>query len=109
MEANDGDEEKSLTEWAWCHIQEGNPIADALDKEIKEARYLDEMSTVFKLKIICTGTLPSPRPSMKEVLQALKQCSSSKGARMQNNAKDDYIATPLLRNSKRQQELENDA
>jgi hypothetical protein len=46
-------------------------LVDALDEEVKELRYLDEMCCVFKLGIICTGTLPSTRPSMKEVLKIL--------------------------------------
>lgn len=66
MEANDRNEETSLVKWAWCHIQEGNPIPNALDEEIKESRYLNEMSSVFNLEVICTGTHPSSRPSMKK-------------------------------------------
>ncbi|KAE7998651.1 hypothetical protein FH972_003176 [Carpinus fangiana] len=69
--ACDGDEHTSLAEWAWRHFQEGGPLVDALDDEVKENRYLDEMCCVFKLGIICTGTLPSTRPSMKEVLKIL--------------------------------------
>uniref|UniRef100_A0A2N9HST0 Serine-threonine/tyrosine-protein kinase catalytic domain-containing protein n=1 Tax=Fagus sylvatica TaxID=28930 RepID=A0A2N9HST0_FAGSY len=46
-EANDGDEHTSLAQWAWRHIQKGNPIVDALDEEVKEPCYLDEMSCVF--------------------------------------------------------------
>lgn len=72
MEADDGDEEISIVEWAWCHIQEGNPIPNALDEEIKESHYLNGMSSAFKLEIIYTGTHPLSRPSMKEVLQVLK-------------------------------------
>ncbi|KAK9101201.1 hypothetical protein Scep_024631 [Stephania cephalantha] len=66
---------QALREWAWCHFQDGKPIADALDKEVKEASNIDEMNMVFKIGIICTGTLPSTRPSMKEVLQILQYCS----------------------------------
>ncbi|KAF8400934.1 hypothetical protein HHK36_014237 [Tetracentron sinense] len=71
-EATDGDDEHTcLAEWAWRQLQDGNSIVDALDEGIKEPCYLDEMSSLFKLGIICTGTLPSTRPSMKEVLQIL--------------------------------------
>uniref|UniRef100_A0A2N9HS67 Protein kinase domain-containing protein n=1 Tax=Fagus sylvatica TaxID=28930 RepID=A0A2N9HS67_FAGSY len=73
--ANDGDEHTSLAQWAWRHIQEGNPIVDALDEAVKEPDYLDEMSCVFNLGIICTNTQPLKRPSMKEVLQILLKCS----------------------------------
>ncbi|XP_059431676.1 receptor-like protein kinase HSL1 [Corylus avellana] len=69
--ACDGDENTSLAEWAWRRFQEGGPLVDALDEEVKELRYLDEMCCVFQLGIICTGILPSTRPSMKEVLKIL--------------------------------------
>ncbi|POO00541.1 Serine/threonine protein kinase [Trema orientale] len=66
-EANDsGDEHSSLVKWAWCHVQEGKHIAEALDEEIKEPCYVEEMCCVFKLGIKCTDTQPSTRPSMKE-------------------------------------------
>ncbi|XP_042519933.1 receptor-like protein kinase HSL1 [Macadamia integrifolia] len=73
-EANDGDESMCLAEWAWRHFQDGKSITDALDDRIKEPCNLDEMSVVFKLGLICTGTLPSTRPSMKDVLQILVRC-----------------------------------
>ncbi|XP_059635922.1 receptor-like protein kinase 5 [Cornus florida] len=73
--ANDGDEDMGLVEWAWHQLQEGKSIEDALDEEIKKPCYLKEMSNVFKLGINCTCTLPSTRPTMKEVLQILLLCN----------------------------------
>ncbi|KAG6739700.1 hypothetical protein POTOM_057314 [Populus tomentosa] len=69
--ANYGDEDTCLAEWAWRHMQEGKPIVDVLDEEIKEACYVDEMRDVFKLGVFCTSMLPSERPNMKEVVQIL--------------------------------------
>lgn len=66
-----GDEHINLAQWAWNHHEEGNPVVDAIDEEIKEACFLNEMSSMFKLGLICTSTIPSARPSMKEVLQIL--------------------------------------
>ncbi|KAJ8531379.1 hypothetical protein K7X08_026813 [Anisodus acutangulus] len=66
-----GDEHINLAQWAWKHHEEGNPIIDAIDEEIKEECFLKEMSSMFKLGLICTTTMPSARPSMKEVLQIL--------------------------------------
>ncbi|XP_060209584.1 receptor-like protein kinase HSL1 [Lycium barbarum] len=65
------DEHINLAQWAWKHHEEGNPIINAIDEEIKEACFLKEMSSMFKLGLICTSSLPSARPSMKEVLQIL--------------------------------------
>lgn len=69
--ANYGDEDTCLAEWARRHMQEGKPIVDVLDEEIKEACYVDEMRDVFELGVFCTSMLPSQRPNMKEVVQIL--------------------------------------
>ncbi|KAM7515460.1 hypothetical protein LguiA_005043 [Lonicera macranthoides] len=106
-EANKGDEDTNLAEWAWQHIQKGYPIADALDSDIKEPCYLDEMVGIFKLGIICTGTLPSTRPSMKEVLQILLRCSPML-AFGEKNVASEVDSLPLLKNSKRERELEGE-
>ncbi|EXB59775.1 Leucine-rich repeat receptor-like protein kinase PXL2 [Morus notabilis] len=74
-EAREGDEYTSLAQWAWRHLQEDKPIEEALDEDIKEPNNVEEMSCVFKLGIICTGTQPSTRPSMKDVLTVLLRCS----------------------------------
>ncbi|KAL3633492.1 hypothetical protein CASFOL_022254 [Castilleja foliolosa] len=52
-EPNVGDDEHtSLAEWAWDHY---GPIADALDEEIKEACFVQQMVAVFKLGVMCTN------------------------------------------------------
>ncbi|KAF9615967.1 hypothetical protein IFM89_027393 [Coptis chinensis] len=71
-EAKEGDDNTCLAEWAWRQlIQDGNRIDNALDEDVKEPCYLDEMMMVFKLGLMCTGTLPASRPPMKDVLQIL--------------------------------------
>ncbi|KAE9585998.1 hypothetical protein Lal_00009947 [Lupinus albus] len=74
-EANHGDEYSSLAEWAWSYIEVENNIEDVLDEEIKEACYIDEMCRIFKLGVMCTATLPTSRPSMKEVIKILQCCN----------------------------------
>ncbi|XP_011007104.1 PREDICTED: receptor-like protein kinase HSL1 [Populus euphratica] len=69
--ANYGDEDTCLAEWAWRHMQDGKPIVDVLDEEIKEPCYVDEMRDVFKLGVFCTSVLSSGRPNMKDVVQIL--------------------------------------
>ena len=106
-EASQGDEHTSLAEWAWRHVKEGNAIADALDEEVKEPCYSNEMCCVFKLGIICTSTLPSNRPSMKEVLHNLLRCNNqlAYGVKI---VLSEYDFAPLLKNSKRERALEDD-
>ncbi|XP_076914506.1 uncharacterized protein LOC143573539 [Bidens hawaiensis] len=75
-EANEGDEDLNLAEWAWKHYEEGGSMVEALDEDIKDPdSCIQEMSTVFKLGLICTSTLPSSRPSMKDVLEVLRRCN----------------------------------
>ncbi|XP_048423280.1 receptor-like protein kinase 5 [Pyrus x bretschneideri] len=102
-EANHGDEHTALAEWAWRHVHEENTIADALDQDVKEPCYLDEMCSVFKLGLSCTERLPASRPSMKVVLQILLRCSRP----VINGEKTEYVAAPLLKNSKRERILED--
>lgn len=76
-EALNGDADSSLVEWAWEYIQEGKAIDDALDKDVKEPNYVDEMCSVFKLGVICTSTLPTNRPTMNQALQILIRTRTS--------------------------------
>lgn len=82
-EANNGGEQGeqacSLVDWAWQHYSEGKCITEAFDEDIRETRYAAEMTSVFKLGLMCTSSLPSTRPTTKEILQVLRQgCSASK-------------------------------
>lgn len=70
-EAIEGNENKNLAEWAWKHLEDEKPIEEALDGEIMEQCYREEMIRVFKLGLRCTGKEPSARPHMKEVVSIL--------------------------------------
>lgn len=98
-EPNFGDEHTSLAEWAWKHYAEENTIDEILDGEIKKPGFLDEMKTVFTLGLICTSTLPSSRPSMKEVLQILQSCRPQDDFDRKMSGKN-YDVAPLLGNDK---------
>lgn len=106
-EARDGDESSSLAEWAWHHIQEGKHVVDVMDEDIKEPQYLEEISSVFKLGIICTSKLPSNRPTMKEVLQILLRYSHSTLHGGEKMIRNEYDVLPLLQNSKPERKLES--
>lgn len=105
-EACDGDETSSLAEWAWRHIQEGKHVVDAMDEDIKEPQYLDEISSVFKLGIFCTSKLPSSRPTMKEVLQILLRYNHSSLHGGEKTIRNEYDFAPLLQNLKPERKLE---
>lgn len=92
-EPHEGDGDMNLAEWAWWHYGEGNSMIEALDPEIKQAN-MEEISLVFKLGLICTSTLPSSRPSMKEVLEILRRC---KPASEERKVGDEFDVAPLLR------------
>ncbi|GER32532.1 leucine-rich repeat receptor-like protein kinase [Striga asiatica] len=95
-EPNIGNEHMGLAEWAWEHYGQGEPIYDALDEEIKEECFAQEMATVFKLGLMCTSSIPSNRPSMKEVLQILQRCRFSEG----KAEGDEFDADPLFGDDK---------
>ena len=89
------DEDMNLAEWALRHSSEGKSINDALDDEIKEPCYLEEMTMVFKLGLKCTSRLPANRPSMREVLQILCWCSPPRAYTVKKKGSDFDVA-PLL-------------
>lgn len=94
-EPNSGDEHMGLAEWAWRVYGEGKTITDALDEEVTKPCYLEEMAAVLKLGLICTSTLPSTRPSMKEVLHILRGYGPSEGFEVKKVGSD-FDVSPLL-------------
>lgn len=104
-EGNNGDEHTNLADWSWRHYQSGKPIADAFDEDIKEASMTEEMTTVFKLGLMCTNTLPSHRPSMKEILYVLRQQGSEATKKTASEAHEAPLLVSLSgrRTSKRVQ------
>ncbi|GAU22502.1 hypothetical protein TSUD_296210 [Trifolium subterraneum] len=97
-------EKRSLDKW--LRTKRIN-VEELLDKDVMEASYLDEMCTVFKLGVMCTATLPSSRPSMKEVTQILLSFAEPL-AYGQNKVGHNYDADPLLKNSKSDTRLDVD-
>ncbi|KAI3822031.1 hypothetical protein L1987_09612 [Smallanthus sonchifolius] len=94
-EPHKGDGEMNLAQWTWKHFSEGKSMVEALDPEIKQANcYMEEISLVFKLGLICTSTLPSSRPSMKEVLEILRRCDTPLSE--ERKVGDEIDVTPLL-------------
>ncbi|CAN6194838.1 unnamed protein product [Urochloa humidicola] len=64
---------ENLAQWAWRKFQEeGFELMDVVDENIRDASYFHEVQLIFKLGLICTGTKPSLRPTMKEVLRVLQ-------------------------------------
>ena len=73
--ANDSGADMCLAEWAWRRYQEGPPLDDVVDVEIRgDAACLQDVLSVFTLGVICTGEEPRARPSMKDVLHQLARC-----------------------------------
>ncbi|XP_057434819.1 receptor-like protein kinase HSL1 [Lotus japonicus] len=91
---NAGEHGGSLVDWVWQHFSEGKCLSGAFDEGIKETRHAEEMTTVVKLGLMCTSSLPSTRPSMKEVLQVLRQSCSHGSAH--KRVATEFDITPLL-------------
>ncbi|KAL8537301.1 hypothetical protein ACS0TY_012451 [Phlomoides rotata] len=67
----------NLAERAKQFYNDTSAVLAALDDEIKEPIYLDQIITVFRLGVVCTAALPSNRPSMKDCLHILQNCRNS--------------------------------
>ncbi|KAK6140746.1 hypothetical protein DH2020_025509 [Rehmannia glutinosa] len=67
----------NLAGWAQLQYKDSSAIFYALDAEIKESIYLDQIIAVFRLGVVCTVTSPSNRPSMKDCLHILLNCSNN--------------------------------
>ncbi|CAJ1973926.1 unnamed protein product [Sphenostylis stenocarpa] len=89
-----GENAYSLVEWAWEHFTKGKNLTDAFDEDVKEQRYAEEMTNVFKLGLLCTSSLPSTRPSTKEILQVLRRCCHSGSTR--RRVGNEFDIAPLL-------------
>ncbi|WOL14622.1 hypothetical protein Cni_G23402 [Canna indica] len=99
-EANNDGEQCNLAEWAWRQLQENAELSDAIDPAIKDSPCIDDIVRVFKLGLLCTETLPSRRPSMKDVLQILQQrCNHASGGGddCKSNCAVNRGVAPLLR------------
>ncbi|KAI3881555.1 hypothetical protein MKW92_028302 [Papaver armeniacum] len=95
-EANKGDEDRSLAEWAAHRFLE-TPLDALLDEEVKEDCNVVEMTSVFRLGLMCTSTLPSNRPTMSEALQFLvRHCSSQEIYEKKALVTADNDVAPLL-------------
>ncbi|KMZ74531.1 Receptor-like protein kinase [Zostera marina] len=64
-----------LVDLIWANFQEGRTMMELADQKIKDPKNEDEITSVFRLGLMCTGTMPSSRPSMKVVLETLLQCA----------------------------------
>ncbi|XP_048543521.1 leucine-rich repeat receptor-like serine/threonine-protein kinase BAM1 [Triticum urartu] len=73
--ANGGGGYENLAQWAWrqFHQDEDIHLTNVIDADIRDPAYSREVQLVLKLGLICTGTNPSSRPSMKQVLQVLQR------------------------------------
>lgn len=94
-EANYGDENSSLADWARRLVQEEKVIEDVIDDDIKEPSYLVDIIQVFKLAIYCTNVTPWKRPTMKEVLQVLQSFQPLKV--IKKHARSEQDESPLLK------------
>ncbi|TVU51122.1 hypothetical protein EJB05_02529, partial [Eragrostis curvula] len=94
--ANDGGEHGCLAQWAWHHYQSGANVSDATDKCIRYAGYPGEIEAVFRLGVQCTGSSPSSRPTMKNLLQILLKCSKQTDQKTREERAVEREAAPLF-------------
>ncbi|ERN15173.1 hypothetical protein AMTR_s00056p00148200 [Amborella trichopoda] len=115
--ANKCDGHGSLVDWTRTQIQNDKSMYGVLDKEICEPRFAEAMGLVLRLGLMCTVHSPSQRPSMKEVVRILLQCSA--GGTEKKIMGPEFDGAPLFpkspsgcfigtRGSRRQRPIEED-
>ncbi|CAA6659844.1 unnamed protein product [Spirodela intermedia] len=87
----------SLVEWAWRRFQESATLPLEETAAAATAQHLEQMTAVLRLALFCTGTLPSARPSMKEVLQVLLRLAEKEESQKQTAIAVEHDVAPLLR------------
>ncbi|XP_030448699.2 receptor-like protein kinase 5 [Syzygium oleosum] len=105
-DAQGGDEDMCLVDWAWRHILDGKAISDAIDEEINNDSFLGAISNVFKLGISCTANSPSKRPPMKKVVQVLLKCSNPLYD-VEQTSRHNLDVAPLLENPRHEEMPQN--
>jgi kinase len=98
-EAHDGGDHGNLAEWAWWHMKNGSSIQSCIEKDMRETTQTEEIEVVFKLGVICTGSLPSTRPTMKDVLSILLKYDVSNQSAPNSESKrfGEHDVSPLLK------------
>ncbi|ERN15174.1 receptor-like protein kinase HSL1 [Amborella trichopoda] len=115
--ANKCDGHSSLVDWTLTQIQNDKSIYGVLDKAICEPRFAEDMGLVLRLGLMCAIHSPSQRPSMKEAVNILLQCSP--GGTGKKIMGPEFDAAPLhpkspsvyflgIRGSRRHKSIEED-
>ncbi|GER32129.1 leucine-rich repeat receptor-like protein kinase [Striga asiatica] len=89
--ANNGDGNMGLADWAWAYCEQEEPMVHAIDKEIREECFLEDMISVFRLGLMCTNRSPADRPSMREALLMLQQLRFCDDELRGKELNDDYM------------------
>ncbi|XP_044956039.1 receptor-like protein kinase 7 [Hordeum vulgare subsp. vulgare] len=78
--ANGGGADGHLANWAWKNFDilmanQQEAFQNVVDRGIPDqARYMEEMATVFRLGVDCTTVDPKQRPSMRMAIKQLRRC-----------------------------------
>lgn len=64
-------EGKDIVYWVLTHLDDRENVITVLDHRVANDAVLDDMIKVLKIAILCTNKLPSPRPTMRDVVKML--------------------------------------
>ncbi|KAK9270713.1 hypothetical protein L1049_026296 [Liquidambar formosana] len=62
---------KDIVYWVLTHLNDRESVLEVLDQKVATDSVQDDMIKVLKVAIICTATLPSLRPTMRDVVKML--------------------------------------
>lgn len=69
-------EGKDIVYWVLTHLNDRQSVVNILDHKVASDSVEDDMIKVLMIAIHCTTKLPSPRPTMRDVVKMLTDADS---------------------------------
>lgn len=69
-------EGKDIVYWVGTHLSDQENVQKLLDRDIVSDLVQEDMLKVLKVAILCTNKLPTPRPTMRDVVKMIIDADS---------------------------------
>lgn len=78
-------EGKDIVYWVGTHVNDQENVRKLLDQNVVSDRVQEDMLKMLKVAIICTNKLPTPRPTMRDVVKMIIDADSCTFKSPENN------------------------
>lgn len=78
-------EGKDIVYWVGTHVNDQENVRQLLDQNVVSDRVQEDMLKMLKVAIICTNKLPTPRPTMRDVVKMIIDADSCTFKSPENN------------------------